>query len=159
LPSDDHDVSVMLERPGTAGSEPVDVGYIGADQRGVSLSDLYQRGIYRVVARRSGGASDDPPVAAQVPSVWDIPLAVNGSSDESQIEPLGREKFDAAALNSPQLRWIGPGDEISLAGAAIRGQFTWWWLTLAVLAFLLGEMLILSWPALKAAPVATTEGS
>lgn len=149
LPSQDHDVAVVLERPMLVSPEPLDVGYIGKEQRGVTVHDLYQRGVYRVAAYRTVPASTDPQAsAAPEKAVWEIPLAVNGDSDESQLAPLTREKFDEVSAGS-QLRWIGAGEEISLAGTAISGQTAWWWLVLAVLVVLLVEMLILALPALR----------
>lgn len=149
LPSQDHDVAVVLERPLLASPEPLDVGYIGTEQRGVTLTDLYQRGVYRVAAYRTVPASADADVTpATEKAVWDIPLTVNGDGQESELVPLTREKFDEVAAGSP-LRWIGPGEDISLAGAAIRGQSTWWWLVLAVFAALLVEMLVLALPIIR----------
>lgn len=149
LPTQDLDVSVMLQRPLLASAEPLDVGYIGKEQRGVTITDLFQRGVYQVAAYRTLPTSTDPEAttAAEKP-VWEIPLAVNGSSEESELAPLTREKFDEVATGS-QLRWVGPGEEISLAGTAIRGQSSWWWLVLLVLVVLLVEMLVLALPMIR----------
>ena len=41
------------------------------------------------------------------------------------------------------LRWLSGGESISLEGAQLRGQGSWWYLTLLVLLALVGEMVIL----------------
>jgi hypothetical protein len=139
----------------------LDVNNIGEDQRGVTVTGMLTRGVYRVAGYRqvlsaeSALESDKP--------VWEVPLVVSGPGDESDLTPLGREQFDADAA-SANLRWIGPAEEISLAGTAIRGQTMWWWLALLVLLLLLVEMTVLAWPSFRpqdaAAPAPlATEGA
>ena len=91
--------------------------------------------------------SEDAALASGKP-VWDVPLIVAGDAAESDLAPIGREGFEAAA-ETANLRWIGPGEDISLAGTAIRGQNSWWWLVLSVLGLLLLEMAVLAWPAFR----------
>lgn len=147
LPSNERDVSVKLVRPGVEQPETLDAGFIGAEQRGVTLTGLDQRGIYRIVARRTGAdALEEKPL-------WEIAFAVNGSPDESELTPLARTKFEELAADTP-LRWVGENESITLAGEAFYGQSTWWWLALVVLALLLVEMSILAWPRLTEIPLA-----
>jgi hypothetical protein len=152
LPVEGHDMAVELFRPGRTNSEPLDIGYIGTDQRGVTANGLYERGVYRIAARRAA-MSADPALAAERP-LWEIPLVVNGPADESQLDPLSHERTDAIAA-SGNVRWVAPGEDISLAGTAIRGQYTWWYLILLVLLLLLAEMAILAWPSIKTEPAAS----
>jgi hypothetical protein len=107
---------------------------------------LLARGVYRARGFRPT-ASADPDVEASR-TVWDVSLIVAGDAAESDLTPLSRDEFDelAAAAN---LRWIGPAEDISLAGVAIRGQSSWWWLALAVLVLLLAEMAVLAWPTIR----------
>lgn len=149
LVSDDHDLIVSLTRPGDAPPEPLDIGYIGKEQRGVTVNGMYQRGAYRVSAFRGQPASIDPsqPIAIEKP-VWEIPLVVNGTAEESLLSPLSREKFEDRA-GASNLRWVGVGEDISLAGATIKGQNWWWYLVLFVFACLIVEMGILAWPVLR----------
>ena len=149
LLTEDHDLSVALTRPGDAPSEPLDIGYIGKEQRGVTVTGMYQRGAYRISAYRGQPASVDPsqPAVSEKP-VWEIPLVVNGDAEESHLSPLSREKFEERSGNS-NLRWVGVGEDISLAGATIQGQNWWWYLVLFVFACLLVEMGILAWPVLR----------
>jgi hypothetical protein len=153
LPQEEQNLVVTLARPGQQlGDEPLDVGYIGPDQRGVTVSGLLERGVYRVTGFRPSLSSD-----SQLPAdkpVWDVPLVVGGEGAESDLAPLGREQFEAIA-DSANLRWVAAGEEISLAGTAIRGQSSWWWLILVVLGLLILEMAILAWPTFRPQPLAT----
>jgi len=107
---------------------------------------LLTRGVYRVAAFRTV-ASADSQLAAEKP-VWEVPLVVSGDASESDLAPLTRDEFDQLAA-SANLRWIGPAEDISLAGVAIHGQTSWWWLALAVFLILLAEMAVLAWPSLR----------
>jgi hypothetical protein len=152
LVSDEPQLAVSLARPGhREPDEPLDVGYIGAAaesgaQRGVTVPNLLARGVYRVAAYRTV-SSADPDVSADKP-VWEVPLVVAGDASESDLAPLARDEFDELSA-SANLRWIGPAEDISLAGVAIRGQSSWWWLALLVLVLLLVEMTVLAWPAFR----------
>jgi hypothetical protein len=152
LPTDEPNLAVSLARPGhREPDEPLDVGYIGSAtesgaQRGVTVPNLLARGVYRVAAFRTV-TSADPEIAADKP-VWEVPLVVAGDASESDLAPLARDDFDELVANA-NLRWIGPAEDISLAGVAIRGQSSWWWLALVVLVLLLVEMTVLAWPTLR----------
>ena len=162
LSVDEPALAVSLSRPGSvagdeaagdeaAGDEPLDVGYIGGDaasgaQRGVTITNLLARGVYRARAFRPA-ASADPQMDAGRP-VWEVALVVAGDAAESDLTPLARDELDQLAAGA-NVRWIGPAEDISLAGVAIRGQSSWWWLALAVLVLLLAEMAVLAWPTLR----------
>ena len=80
-------------------------------------------------------------------------IAANGPAAESQLASIdeaqltARLKASAGAAGPPPFRWVARGQPISLSGAEVWGQDTWWWLILALLSCLLIEMLILAWPA------------
>lgn len=152
LLSDDPGAIVALLRPNAAAPEPLDIGYIGEEQRGITLTDLYQRGIYRVTGYRSQSvALDTSPESDLDKPSWQMPLAIGGDADESNLSPLPADRLEEIS-STTNIRWVGPGEEISLAGATIRGQNLWWWLALlAVLACLLVEMTVLAWPNLRRA--------
>jgi hypothetical protein len=169
LPSEEPNLSVLLARPGHGApgaqpSEPLDVGYLGGTsatsaQRGVTVTNLLTRGEYRVAAFRTadaaaGSSSADPELSADIP-VWELPLVIAGDASESDLAPLNRDDFEQVAAGA-NLRWIGPADDISLAGVAIHGQSSWWWLALAVLLILLAEMAVLAWPSVRPQEVAAT---
>ncbi|QDU27930.1 hypothetical protein ETAA8_30210 [Anatilimnocola aggregata] len=147
VPSNEHDLAVTLTRPRQLDPESLDIGFISGDLRGITLHGLYQRGVYRVAGYRHDPNAEGPQPTDAKP-VWDIPIVVNGEADESELQPITREKFEELTAGS-SLRWVEPGEDISLAGAAIRGQTSWWYLALAVLLLLLAEMVVLSWPALR----------
>jgi hypothetical protein len=152
LPTSEHDLAVSLTRPRQLDPEPLDIGFIGQDLRGLTLLGLYQRGVYRVEGFRRDPGVEGPQATEEKP-VWEVPIVVNGEASESELQPLSREKFEELAAGT-SLRWVEPGEDISLAGAAIRGQTSWWYLALAVLILLLAEMLVLAWPAFRPAAVA-----
>ena len=152
LPHEEQNLLVSLARPGRDVAEPLDVSYVGAEQRGVTLTGLLARGIYRVSGYRptiSNGAA-----ASTDGRVWELPLVIGGSSEESDLTPLSKSQLDELAATG--VHWIQPGEQISLAGAVIRGQNSWWWLALVVLVLLLAEMSVLVWRAPKSSPLSTT---
>jgi hypothetical protein len=153
LPAQEQNLLATLARPGIQGDEPLDVGYIGPDQRGVTVAGLYQRGVYRVAGYRPA-VSEGADVADDRP-VWEVPLVVSGEGEESNLTPLTHEQFDEAAVTA-DLRWIGAGEEISLAGTAIYGHNGWWFLILTVLLLLLVEMTVLAWPTFRPQDAAAT---
>lgn len=144
LPHEEQNLQVTMTRPGQQMAEPLDVSYVAAEQRGVIVTGLLERGVYRISGLRTALA---PEPAAAPAKVWDVPLAVGGSSDESDLTPLARAQFEEIAA-SGSLSWVAPGEAISLAGTAFRGQRSWWWLALAALLLLLVEMSVLVWPSL-----------
>jgi hypothetical protein len=149
LPPGEQNLLVSLVRPGSAQeSEPVDVGYLAGDQRGVTLTGLLQRGVYRLSCTRPD--LNSPSVITTGKPVWDVPLVVNGDAEESDLTPLAKDKF-ATFGGAANVRWVGGDEAISLAGTAIRGQSSWWWLALCVLLLLLLEMSVLVWPTLSPA--------
>jgi hypothetical protein len=152
LPTSHGNVSVVLERPGREQQrEVLDTGFIGRQQRGVTVPHALSRGVYRVEVS-SAEASADPTVGA---AAEEIVLAVNGPRDESDLTPLAASAF-AERTEGTQLIRVGPGDEISLTGGKARGQDTWWYVILAVLVFLLAEIAILAWPQLAPRPATSS---
>jgi hypothetical protein len=143
---DDRDVQFALYRPGQdVSAEPVDAGFVGSDRRAVTVRNALQRGVYRLAAydpkadgQRKGGPQPQ----------WEARFAVRGEPRESDLTPLTRDLFDARQLGE-RLRWVGPGETISLAGAQVRGQDWWKYLILAVLLLLLVELFLLAWPAYR----------
>jgi hypothetical protein len=83
-----------------------------------------------------------------------LALAVNGSADESDLSRLNARRRDELA-ELGVISWIGPNDEISLAGAQVRGQNFWWYLVLLVFLCLLGEIVTLGWSQWRNREIAT----
>jgi len=155
LPAAQHDVTVALRRPGREKDpEILDTGFIGREQRGFSIQDPLARGLYRVAAYRP--ATDANNGLEQ--TVWEAPLTVNGDPAESELQALSREQFQERTVNTT-VGWVGPAEDISLAGAQIRGQDCWWWLIVAVLGLLFVELAILLGSSLKARGTGENNGN
>jgi len=91
----------------------------------------------------SAGGSTDPALRVLEGATRVIPLALNGPARESDLAPLTAAKLEALEANE-SLRWLSSGEAISLEGAQLRGQGSWWYLALAVLLALIGELVILA---------------
>ncbi|MBC8874829.1 MAG: BatA domain-containing protein [Planctomycetes bacterium] len=145
LPGGQRDITVALRRPGKdKDPEILDAGFIGREQLGFSIQNPLTRGLYRVAAYRpANGLNNDVEQ-----TLWELPLTVNGDTTESELLTLSREQFQERTVNTA-VGWVGPGEDISLAGAQIRGQDSWWWLIIVVLAVLFVELMILASSAMK----------
>jgi len=123
-------------------TEPLAVEALGPDHYGVVVSERAARGIYRVVSAGSKNGSrqaDAPPI--------DIPLAVNGPAEESELlasreAELGEGDGPTDALQAAELASLG------IVEAQLHRTELWKWLVVAVLACLLLELVVLAWPAL-----------
>ncbi len=143
LPTNEREVTISLRRPdGGEQAELLDTGFVGKDQLGFSIEQPLARGFYRVTAVRQNG--NGGPVAKAAREVaWELPLAVNGEADESELQLLARDQFDAR-VGDAAVHWVGPDEEISLAGSQVSGQDSWWWLILTVLGLLMVELLLVA---------------
>lgn len=121
--------------------EPISVEALGADREGIRVDNLTRRGHYRITAHATG----EMPQAALGARLWDIPLAVNGPADESQLDVLDRDGLAERMGQSPY-RWVDRQETISLAGSPIHGRDLWKWLMLSVLLGLVVELAILARP-------------
>lgn len=137
LPSGERDVAVFLARPGEENEEMLDVGFIGQERRGVTVDNPLVRGLYHLTALPAETSAGDAAVAAR----WEMPLAVAGPAEESDLKSVDQSQRDKWAA---AVEWVGPGEEISLAGVQLHGQNWWRWLVAAALAMLLLEMAILT---------------
>ncbi len=155
LPSDDRDVKVFLQRPSRDTlPEPLDVGFIGRDQLGITIDDPFQRGLYRITAQKR----DRPSEVTDPAPEWELAVTVNGPANESDLRPL-TDAQQAELADHPQLAVVADGQPISLAGAQTRGQDSWWWLIVAVLVVLGVELVVLALPVLAARRTAVPERS
>jgi hypothetical protein len=138
LPTTERDVAVLLTRPEAKNEEMLDVGFIGQDRRGVTIDHPLTRGLYRLTAIPAESSAGDEVAAGPR---WEMPLAVAGPAEESEVTPLSRDRFDERA--GPWFEWVGPNEEVSLAGVQLHGQNWWRWMIVAALAMLLLEMAVL----------------
>src|SRR5439155_18294208 len=58
LPRLNQNLAMTLSRPGRVTEDPLEVSYIGAQQRGVTLTGLLNRGIYQIRGRRLSSATE-----------------------------------------------------------------------------------------------------
>ena len=136
--------------------EPLAVDALGADAYGVSVRNASQRGHYRVTAYRPAALWTPavPPCALSTPSAaapeakqWEAVLAVNGPQMESELKAIDETALKDR-MGDANYRWVAAGAELSLEGAAVRGQDLWKWLMAAVFMCLLVELVVLAWPAM-----------
>lgn len=132
-----------LTRPGGE-IEDLAVDALGGDQYGVTIRNLGQRGIYRIVAHRSESGANE----GQDSRLWEKPLSINGPTEESELHALD-EAAMKARLGEANYRWIASTDAISLEGAVVSGQFMWRWFMALMLVMLLVELTVLAWPTFK----------
>jgi hypothetical protein len=143
---DDRDVHFALYRPGRElDAESVDAGFVGAEKRAVTIRNALSRGVYRLNAYLPENGN---PGGEQQKLKWQAEFAVHGTPTESDLAPLRRKEFEDRQLGE-RLRWVGPGETISMAGSQIRGQNWWKYLVLAVIAILLVELVMLAWPVYR----------
>jgi hypothetical protein len=141
LPPGQREVTVTLRRPGQEAAEILDTGFIGREQLGFSIPRPLTRGLYRVSASGRSAAGGAGPE-----TLWELPLSVNGDAVESELTSLTRDQFEQRVAGATNVRWVGPAEDISLAGNQIRGQDSWWWLILAIVALLALELALLGVP-------------
>lgn len=117
---------------------------IGPDEFGVIVRNALRSGHYTIREEEFDPTSE----GAAAVGLREIPIALNGPSEESEIRYLTAADL-TDRLEGGNYRWIEPNEEISLEGAEIRGRDTWKMLILAILGCLLLEMLVLALPALR----------
>ena len=131
-----------LTRP--AGSlEPLAVDALGGEAYGVAIRNTTERGHYKVTSHREAAQPQMPDV-----KTGETILAINGPQLESELRGI-EEAALRDRLGTANYRWVAAGSEISLEGAAVRGQNLWRWLMAAVFVCLLAELAVLAWPAMK----------
>ncbi len=139
--SADREAHLLLEGPNRT-ERALSVDATGEGRWGVRIGGIARRGAYRVTAQRQSASKHDEGDSP----LWSIPLAVNGPAEESQLRP------PQAASSS------GASEPVSLQTAAaasgggggrteVRGAGSWRWIVAAVMACLLGELVLLARPA------------
>ncbi|PQO45074.1 BatA domain-containing protein [Blastopirellula marina] len=144
LPLESASTTTMVEltRPGAEESEELPIGFLDDQTRGVTVPQLLRGGKYQLtVSERQ--LSSDPTLSPEPPQT--LAFAVQPQAAESQVERLTHEDFEARGLGE-KIKWLAPGEVISLAGAQIRGQDWWKYLIGLALACLLIEMLLIARP-------------
>ncbi|MEC7565635.1 MAG: BatA domain-containing protein [Planctomycetota bacterium] len=122
----------MLQWPDQTDSEAAAVEVLGRQKYGVVLRGASRRGFYELY--RTSETENDQTAVMQ--------LAFNGPEDESNIQLLDVEELEVAVA-SDKIRWVQPGQAISLQGTTYLGSGTWKWLMYLLLFVLLLEMFLL----------------
>lgn len=143
LPPDAGDARLTLTRPSPLPEAPpatelVEAGYIDRQQRGVVLTRLLWRGIYRVRADAAGAQSLRQPADAEAGRRWETLLAVQGPASESDLTSVpGAELARRLGAGWEELP---PGQMPQLGGASALAQPLGGWLLAMVGLVLLAEM-------------------
>ena len=145
LPAESGDrIKYTLARPGGR-EETMTLDALGADTYGITIRNALLSGQYTVTSSR-----DDQADGLQAMKLGQVPVAVNGPAEESELLAL-----DSVALKErmgeANYRWIEQDEEISLEGAQIQARDLWKSCIQMVLVALILEMVILGWPNRRAA--------
>lgn len=151
LGSGDRRADMRLIRPGER-EESLAVEALGGDAYGVTIRDMTARGVYTIVASKADLADRD----RRDMVLWDRPLAANGEARESEPGVLTAASFAAKTGDSDAFRWVDRDAPISVDGARVSGQGSWWWLLVAALGCLVAENTLLARMNAPAAEGATT---
>jgi len=134
----DRRASFRLERP-DGESEALAVESRGAGSWALAIRDPDQRGHYVVRAHRDAGGAVD----ASRGVLWELAFAVNGPSLESELAPIDRATLETR-FGDARCALVARDEPVRVEGALAAGLGTWKLLMAAVLALLVGEMLVLA---------------
>ncbi|NBW87614.1 MAG: hypothetical protein EBR23_12545, partial [Planctomycetia bacterium] len=112
--------------------QPLTVDALGADQYGINFGNWTQRGIYRITATKGDDA------AGAEEKLWELPLAVNGPADESELQPSKLGKSASGPRSFVDVAAAGAG----ATRIAKEDVDIWKWLLGLVLAMLLVELFV-----------------
>jgi hypothetical protein len=110
---------------------------VGADRYAVTAANPARRGHYQLAAFAPAAGGRESPL-------WEVPLAVNGPAEESDLrgpEPASGKSDAAEGL------WVADRSEVAQEASA-AGQNLWRWFMLAALVCLLLELGLLAAPML-----------
>lgn len=166
---------VAIRRPESAGDSPAENAdkngadktndTVAADPKGaVNASATVPAGGKTSTARKLAWeavmAANGPMDESKLASIDERGLAerMSGTTENGNSTAAGANSATSAdtakaatvatadSSAGPRYQWVPRGQPISLTGAEVWGQDTWWWLLLAVLACLILELTILAWP-------------
>jgi hypothetical protein len=143
-------------RPGD--TEPLlqSVEAMEPDNYALLLRSVQRRGIYRIDCRRRTGKEEGQTPQDGAPNIdpdagWTVFLAVNGPASESELAT--EDQTDQPdRIGDTAVTWIGPKQEISLAGKTFVGHDLWQILMVLALVCILLEMGLLAGWRLRGLP-------
>ncbi len=138
LPVAARDSKIVLRQPNQPMSRELASHYIDREQFGVTIPNVFRRGLYKLSAMPTpeGQANQN------TSSLWEMELAVNGNSSESDLT-AANDASTAELAQHTSVTLTRSADEVSLANTNLLGQSIWWWFALVVLVLLFVEMLVL----------------
>jgi hypothetical protein len=136
------DLRLAVTRPSGL-REPLNLEAIGADVSGVMIRRPVLAGTYVIASERP----DDSAPGSASGSLDEIPIAVNGSEQESNLETIGVAELQQK-LGHEHVRVLTADEPIRVEGGTRRGQDLWKLFAWCVLGCLLLEKLVLAWPML-----------
>ena len=132
VPTRHQHASHALQWPHLDTNKSTAVEVLGRQKYGVVVRGASHRGFYELF-RASEAQSEQDAVML---------LGFNGPSSESNIQLLDVEELQSV-LTSEKIRWVQPGQSLTLQGTTYLGSGTWKWLMYLLLVVLLVEMLLL----------------
>jgi hypothetical protein len=139
LPSRDRATAVHLTRPGGGEvGETLDVDYGAGSSRGVTISDVWQRGRYRLSAAAVGPFARDAEEDA-----GQIEVSVQGEAGESDLTPLSSAEIQTKIVESGLGQILLDDAPHTLLASPPTGNLSGW-IALGVLVLLIGELGVLS---------------
>lgn len=115
------------------------VDALSGDRYGLSLGNWTRRGVYRLTASRSSESSNgNGSSGSDETKLWEIPLAVNGPADESELDVNAASPTNAARQSFAE----ATAQAYSVAPIELQGIGIWKWLIGLVLLLLLVELLL-----------------
>ncbi len=124
--------------------ETLGVDALAADRYGLSLPALPRRGVWHVRACATDRTLD----AGRGTTLWDVPLAVNGPAEESELAGMDEAGVQERA-GEAAFAYVARGQSISLTGVPGASEDYWRWLILAVFVGLALETAMLAWPVMR----------
>ena len=112
---EDRRAALSVRRPESELDEPLVAEALQRDQFGVTIRNASQRGIYRVTARPAA----TPGAGSVDEKLWEIPLAVSGPQEESQLAALDQAAWQERVGDAP-FRWTSPGESRSFWACMTR---------------------------------------
>jgi hypothetical protein len=108
---------------------------LGGERYGLSLGNLAHRNVYRVAAKRTAAT----PQEGLDTKLWEVPIAVNGPAEESEIKPADDGQ------KSGRLSFVAATQAASGSIMQFEGMDLWKWAMTLALVGLIGELGLLAW--------------
>jgi hypothetical protein len=109
----------------------------GGNRYAVTLGNITRRGVYRLAATRT---KDSPQEGGLEARLWEVPVALNGPADESELGLTASETLKAGRHS-----FLDATQASGVTMVRIQGMDLWQWGLVLVLGCLLTEIGLLAW--------------